>query len=320
MIWLNNNNNIQVKALETVLLIIIMSVVAVLGLYHAPYLLLLFPAPFIVFSIKNGITSNIINMIITCVVVGIIDSPGYGLFFLVIFVPVTFVLSYFIKNRKSNVEILGISSAVLFISILIILNFTDVAGINFVNKLEVGFNQVLKNQLEIVQDMDLTSYQFLKVKDLLEETYKLALLTIPAGLLVMSLGVSYLNYLFTAIGLSKVGISIVNIPKFSKFRLPNNIIPGIIIMFVASLIMERIKIPYSRAILINLITLVGFMFFLQGISVIDFFFKRFIKYPIVRFIIILMLLFNRSTILILTILGFIDGVFDLRKIKRPRSQ
>ncbi len=167
---------------------------------------------------------------------------------------------------------MGISAAVFFISILIILSFVDAGGGGFIALLEEGFKQLLSAQLEMIEDMDLTSYQFLEAKELLENAYKYLLLIIPAILLIMSLVVSYLNCLLSSIGLKKMGIGIINIPKFSRFRLPNNVIPGIIVMFLGVYIMNKLEMPYYETVLINLVVLVGFMFIIQGLSVVDYFF------------------------------------------------
>lgn len=316
---MNYDDKIKKRTLETILLIVIMSLYTIFGLYYIPYILLLFPAPFIAYSIKNGIIPNIINMIITGIIVGLVDSFGATIILLIAFIPITFVSSYLIKKRRSNAEILGISAAVFFISILIILSFVDAGGGGFIALLEEGFKQLLSAQLEMIEDMDLTSYQFLEAKELLENAYKYLLLIIPAILLIMSLVVSYLNCLLASIGLKKMGIGIINIPKFSRFRLPNNVIPGIIVMFLGVYIMNKLEMPYYETVLINLVVLVGFMFIIQGLSVVDYFFIKIRIFPLIRVILYLLFLFNSPIVTVISILGFIDTIFDLRRIKKSKS-
>ena len=214
---------------------------------------------------------------------------------------------------------MGISAAVFFISILIILSFVDAGGGGFIALLEEGFKQLLSAQLEMIEDMDLTSYQFLEAKELLENAYKYLLLIIPAILLIMSLVVSYLNCLLSSIGLKKMGIGIINIPKFSRFRLPNNVIPGIIVMFLGVYIMNKLEMPYYETVLINLVVLVGFMFIIQGLSVVDYFFIKIRIFPLIRVILYLLFLFNSPIVTVISILGFIDTIFDLRRIKKSKS-
>lgn len=320
MRWLNDDNELKRSTLERVLLTIVMSLYAVFGIYYIPYLLVLFPVPYIIFGLKNGIIANIINMIVTCIIVGFLDSPEYALFLLGVFLPITITILYLIKNRRSTIEILGISSVIFFISILIVLNIANAFGISFITQLEEGFTQILANQLEVLEEMDLTSYQRIKEQEALEERYRLSLLITPSVFLVASLGISYLNYFFVSLGVNKMGIRRLNRPKFSRFRLPNNIVPGVLVMFLGTLVMEKMGFTYSDVIIINLVSLIGFMLFLQGLSVADYFFIKFNILPIVRFIIFLMFLLNQSILFILTIIGILDILFNFRKIKRSKSQ
>ncbi|MGN9166093.1 DUF2232 domain-containing protein [Tissierellaceae bacterium HCP3S3_D8] len=313
---MNYDDRIKRRTIETILLITIMALYTVFGLYYIPYILLLLPAPFIAFGVKNGIISNVINMIITCMIVGLIDSFGTTLFLIISFIPITIVSSYLIKKKRKNTEILGISAIVFFISLLIILSFVDAGGGGFVAQLEEGFKQLLSAQLDMFKDMDLTSYEILKLEELLENAYKYLLLIMPAILLVLSLVVSYLNYLLATIGLKKMKVGIFNIPKFSRFRLPNNIIPGMLIMFSIAYIMKKMEVPYNEAILVNLVVLVGFMFVIQGLSIVDYFFTRMRVYPIIRVILYILFLFNSPMVTIISILGFIDIIFDIRRIRK----
>lgn len=301
--------------IEDMALVIGMSICAILGIHYIPIILILFPTPFIILGMKNGVSRNIMNMVVTFIIIGIADSIKYGFFLLIIFLPITILLFYLIKKKKNNMEILGSSTIVFFISILIILGIINITGIDFVNELEMRVEQVIEGQIESIENMNLNSYEFLKERDLLEEKYKLSLLIIPSALFMISMIISYLNYLLISLILKKMEINIINIPKFSRFRLPNNIILGIIIMFVGVFIIEKMNIGYSNAIIINLITLIGSMFSIQGLSVVDFYLSRFNIFPAIRFIICIMLLFNSSMVLILTMIGFIDSIFDLRKIK-----
>ncbi len=311
---MNYDDNIKKRVIETILLVIIMTLYTMFGLYYVPYALLLLPAPFIVFSVKNGIISNIINMFVTCMAVGVMTSFDTALFLIISFIPMTFISSYLIKKRRRSIEILGITSTILFISLLIVLSFIDGEGGGFLVLMEEGFRQLLSSQLDVLRDMDLTSYEVLQLEELLENTYKYLLLIMPAILLILSLGISYLNYFLSSIGLRKMGIGIVNVPKFSRFRLPNNIVPGTLIMFLAVYIMKKVNMPYHEVILINLVMLIGFMFLIQGLSVVDYFFSRMRVYLIVRIIVYIFLIFNSPMITVISILGFIDTIFNIRKI------
>ncbi|HLR21703.1 MAG TPA: DUF2232 domain-containing protein [Tissierellaceae bacterium] len=312
---MSNSNKIKDNKLEDMILIIVMSIYAIFGMYYIPYMLVLFPVPFVIYGMKNGITRNIMNLIVTCIIVGIAESIEYGLLLLIMFTPGTLLFYYLIKKRKRPMEIIGIVTITFFISILIILGFVNTLGIDFMTELENEIHEMFESQIESIEDMDFTSYEFAKEQDLLEERYELSLLIIPSVLFVLSLIASYLNYLLISFGLRKLDINIITRPKFSNFRLPDNIVLGLITMFIGIFIMEKMDLGYTDVIIINLVTLISLMFSIQGLAVLDYFLGRFNIFPLIRFITYLMLLFNSAMVIMLTIVGFIDTIFDLRKRK-----
>lgn len=311
---MSKGNRINDNRFEDMILIISMSIYAIFGKYFMPFALVLFPAPFVILGIKNGIKRNIMNMIVTCIIIGIAEQLEYSVALLITFLPITLLLFYLIKEKKNNMEILGASTVVIFISILIILGLSNIIGIDFVGELENDIHQMFQNQLESIEEMDSTTYELLKEQDLLEEDYKQALVIIPSVLLLLSLVVSYLNYLLISFGLEKMEINIINAPKFSRFRLPSNIMLGVITMFLGVIVIEKMNIGYSEVIIINLVTLIGIMFSIQGLSVIDYFLARFNIFGVIRFITYIMLLSNGTMVLLLMMIGFIDTIFNLRKI------
>ena len=154
---------------------------------------------------------------------------------------------------------------------------------------------------------------------MLEDTYKYLLLIIPAALLILSSIASYINYLLSGIILERLGIKIVNIPRFSKLKLPNNIMLGIILMFAVTFIAGQLGFPYYETVIINIGVLLMMGFFIQGLSVADFFLNRVKIIPIFKIVFYILFLLNPSMIPIITMIGFIDTLFDIRKIRKPRS-
>lgn len=311
---MSNGNKINDNRLEDMVLIIGMSIYAIFGMYFIPFALALFPAPFIILGIKNGIKRNIMNMVVTCIIIGIAESLEYSGVLLIIFLPVSLLLFYLIKKERKNMEILGAATIVIFLSILVILGLSNMIGVDFAGELESGIHQIFEAQIETIEEMDFTSYELLKEQDLLEERYKMSLAIIPSVLLLLSLLASYLNYLLIAFGLRKIGINKIKAPKFSRFKLPSNIILGIITMLVGVIIIEMMDFRYSEAVIINLVTLTGVMLSIQGLSVVDHYLTRFNIFLIIRVILYIILLFNSSIVLLLTLIGFADTIFNFRKL------
>ena len=304
---------------EAALLVLAMSLFGLFSVYFIPYLLLLFPAGFVIFSIRRNLELSGMSMIVTLLIMSLVVGQTYSLFLLIMFLPMTICISILIKKRRKSLEILGLSTVVFFISVLIILNLVDSSGIGFVPQLEDTFKNIVETQINMFKDMDLTSYELAETKELLEDAYRYILLIVPSILLISSLAVSYLTYLVSAIGLKKMGIEIVKIPRFSKFTLPSSVLPGVLVMFLATFIAGQLGFEYIETISLNLVALVGFMFFIQGLSVVEHLLKKMRMFIFFRIILYVAFMFTAFMLTALSILGAVDLVFDFRKLRRPKS-
>ena len=311
----DKKNNI----LEVFLLVLTMSFFGLFSIYFIPYLLIIFPAGFVIFSLRRNIALSGIAMLISLLAISFAIGPVYGMLIFALFFPFTMVLSYMIKSRRRSIEIIGISTLVFFISILIILNLIDATGIGFVAQLEENFKNVMESQIEMFKDMDLTNYELAETKELLENAYRYILLIIPSTMLIFSIIVSYLNYLASAVGLNRLGVKITNIPRFAKFSLPRNAIGGVLVMFLTIFIADKLGFGYSETINLNLVALVGFMLFIQGLSVIEHLLKKRNVFLIFRIILYVLFLFTAFMLTIIPIVGVLDLVFDFRKLRKPKS-
>ncbi len=104
--------------------------------------------------------------------------------------------------------------------------------------------------------------------------------------------------------------------KFSRFYLPGNAVLTSFILYMLIMLLEIFNIPlYTDLILMNLELVFYILFLIQGVSVVIFFVKKWIKTgQIIKFfmgmIAIILLGF-----MAISILGMIDSIFDFRKVK-----
>ena len=142
---------------------------------------------------------------------------------------------------------------------------------------------------------------------------------IPSFLIIISFLITYINIFFASIALRKMGYGYVNVQRFSRFKLPNNIIPGIGIMFLAAYIMKSLEIQYHGALILNITFLAGFIFMVQGLAVVDFLLIKAKIKSILRFILLALNIFILPTSTIMFLIGVADSIFDSRKLRRQRS-
>lgn len=313
------NNEKMGNILETAGVILGMSLFTVASLYFFPLLLLVFPVMFIILGIKNGMLEGIISLMTTCTIVAYIIDPMMALYLFIVFAPITMTAIYTTKNRKRTMDVLLYSSISLFASILILFYLINLKGGNLMIQIEESFKEMIQVRIQSLKDMGLSSYEILEDKNFLEDAYKYMLLIAPASMLLSTLIISYINYSLSIKGLKRVGINIVNVPMFSKFRLPNNISIGIIVMFIGALIAKTIGFTYFEAIIVNVTVLVGFMFLIQGLSIIDFFLIKIKVKTFFRLIFIILTVLIAPLVSVVSILGLIDVMFDFRKLRRKGS-
>ena len=317
---LNNNDKINKSIIENVLVILIMSLYIVYGRYYVPILMMFISLPYVVLGMRNGIKNNIISIIITSIIIGVVLGTPGDMIILLMFAPLSIGLNYFMKKRKRTSEILLFSTITVFTSLLIVIYLgRQATGIGIIEEFEKFYTGLIGMQTDIFKEMGMTNYQILENIDVLETGYQYMLITIPSILAIVSLSISYFNYLLTSSILRKMSYEVVSPRRFSNFKLPDNILLGTGTMFLSTIIMSEFEVPYHNALLANISLLIGFVFFLQGLSIIDFILIRIKVKRVMRIIILTITIIILPLGSMLGILGMMDSIFDIRKIGRRKS-
>lgn len=314
---MNINRKKENKIFETIFIIAIATIFILVGIYYIPWIIFLYPIFFIVLGVRNGIIYNLIGLTISSLSLGLMIDRISGIFILLTFAPLSIVLNYIIEKRRKSSEGIAVSTVILLFSFLLVINIMgDMSGVSIINQLEDFFAQTLNSQIEILKDMDLSAYEVLKIRDVLENAVDYVLLILPAIVIIFSLIIAYLNYLISSMMLRRLGYGIVSIPKFSKFKLPNNVLLGTGIMFLGAFIIKALKLFYYETILLNITVIASFVFFTQGLSVIDY---KLIKKNLGRIPRVLIVVF--FTIILplgwlISFIGILDVIIDFRKLRK----
>lgn len=317
---MNENNKINKSVIETVIVTILMSLYIVYGIYYVPVLILFIPVPFVVLGIRNDLKNNIISIGLTGVIVGLVLNMPFALILLLIFAPLSIALNYSIKKRKKILDLLAISTAALFISLLIITSLGSLpTQIEGMVESEEMWTEIVTVQTDKLKEIGMTNTQIFENIELLEEAYEYMLITLPSMLVIVSLVISFINYLLSTAILRKMDYGVPGLPRFSKFKLPDNIIMGTGIMFISAIVMGWLDIPYHNALLLNISLLVGFIFFLQGLAVIDFLLIKGKMKTFFRMLILFLCIVFVPMGGVLFFIGMFDSVFDIRKIGKRKS-
>ncbi len=317
---MNNNDKIKKSIIESIVVISIMALYIVYGIHFIPLLMLFIPLPFVVLGVRNGLYSNIISIIVASLIVGILLGFTSGASIILIFAPLSLALNYCINSRKNSTETILISTVAFFLSFLILMSFGgEISNLSLGKQLEESFTQILTMQIDMLKEMGMTNYEILETTNLLESAYKSFIVLIPSLMGIFSLAISYANLFLSSMVLRKMGYSTVNPQKFSRFKLPNNIIPGIGIMILVAFIIKKLQIQYHEALLFNITFLVGFIFFIQGLAVLDFLLIKAKIRLVFRVLILSLNIFFIPMSSIIFFIGILDTILDIRKIRRQKS-
>lgn len=316
-----NENKTNIESLESIILAVVMTIFILFSIYFFGILLFIVPAAFIIYGIRSDLKSALLSLLACVLTVGIILDPTVSIILFLIYGPFTAINIYLIQKRYEAIKVVAYSAAILLISILILYGVLNLRGLDMISQLEDNFSQSLILQMELLEEAGLTTYELLEERDSLRTTFETVLMILPSTSIMMIFILSCINYKLTTLGLNKVGISILNMPKFSRFRLPDNFAIGTLIMILTAFLIRWLSVSYADSIYTNIMLLIGFVLFIQGLAVVNYFLviklkaKRYIR--VLTYIIIFL---TPQVFSGISLLGGIDVIFDLRKIKRAKSK
>lgn len=317
---MDNKEKKKQSIIETGLVTLIMGFYIIYGISFSPLLVLLIPVPFIVLGVRNGLPYNLLPIVLTFLLVEIFLGDTMGVSLAVIFIPLSMGINYCIEKRKNSKQTIVISTISFLVPLITLLILEmKVGDVDLISELDQWFTGFVALQTEALQEMGFTNHMIVQTLKEIEEGYNQLIMLIPSLISVFSIFITYINYLFTGIILRKIGYGLIKRPRLSQFKLPKDIILGVGVMLITGYLFKQFDFQHSQALLANITFLISIVFLIQGLAVLDFFLmKRKIKL-VFRVILIVLNVIFIPIWTITIIVGLLDSVFDLRKLRRSRS-
>lgn len=314
---LNLKNEKTRAFLESLLMILLGTIYILLGINFVPVISIVFPAFFIILGVRHGIEYNIVSILISILVVGLVVDKYTAFFIFIAFVPLSIVINYVIKKRGKSQELILYSTITSLVSYVIaIVLVKRFFNISFIDQIEKSFSLVLKTQLDMLKETGLSNYEMYQTKDILENAYEYMVLVIPSAVIIFSLLTAYLNSILSIFILRRLRYGIVFVPRFSYFKLPSNFILGVIVIYLGVFLLKQLKVFYYETIFINVSALISFAFFLQGLAVLIFLINKSRLNQVGKVIFIVLLILSFPLSAIISMVGFLDIIFNFRGIKK----
>ena len=288
----------------------------VISFIYIPFLallLILLPVPFLVLATRHGNRYVVFSFLITSIIVGALTGIIYPIFIVLLFGPMTLVMGYFLKRQANPYRVIGLGPLISVFSIFIVVQLVDwVAGIYLIDELILMLQSVIDHQIGALENMDIQAISR-------EELLSYLVIIIPGAFVVQSLLICFLNYYMTAAVLKRLGIDQQELPEFSNFRWPGNIVLGSFIIFILTFATQFIEGIYAQTLLTNITLIFSFVFFLQGIAFISFFIKKTRVNKFIRMVILGVIVILSPLLTIVAIMGLVDALFDMRNLKKSRA-
>lgn len=318
---LNKDNKWMIPIIEGAGILGMEVLAGLIAIYFFPFLLILFPLGFVIYGVKHGFVNMGLLIAITAAVIGLVSDFTSALVVIGMFGPMAFGMTYSMRKRRRPLEVLATGSIVFFASTMLLFAFFgNATGTSVVKQVEETFRETLFMQLEMLEGMGMSVYELDKTRTMLEDAYSYLILILPAILMVLSFVVSYLNYLLSVRLLRALGIGILPMPWLHKFTVPNNFGIGMLVVFVGLFAVKSFDSGFYDVIFMNLIVLVGTVFIVQGLAVIDHYLLQLKMNSVTRGILMFILIMLSPMLTIVSLLGGADIVLDLRKLRRKKSR
>ncbi|QEK13503.1 DUF2232 domain-containing protein [Crassaminicella thermophila] len=313
--------NIQKKTramVEAALMTALTCIFAIMGTYIPVLTFILFfiPVPFIVLGKRHGIHFVILSIVASGIIVGSFTEPLQSIFVIGLPGITAIVMGYMMNKEYSPYKVLaGGSLAALVASLLSISIGSMIIGVDIVSQMSEAFKEAMDIQIKMYQTIGMEPEKLETLKKTLEATIQLVLMAIPAMLIFSSVFLSYINYVLTIRVLNRIGHKAESLPPLRYIRLPKSILMGTFLIIGLTMATKYFKIVSYQSLVLNVFLIFQFVYFIQGLAVVSYFLHAFNLRKVLRVLIYILLLFNGMGTFMVAMIGFVDAIVNLRKLK-----
>lgn len=317
------NRNVKTSSMtEAAMISGILVLFAYISTFLISLLMFFYPVPAIILAKRRGVKYAILSLVVADIIITMLLGVQIGISFVVLFSPLAIALSYGIcKDENPNKTIMygAIAFMVSFVIMILLMQF--IVGINFVQQMvemtKESFNMSKEMLLKTAGDVN--SDKFKETLKYFEET-GMAMVTFvgqqfPSMLISASVLTSFINYLVVVKFAKRFSIDIREHEGLSNFSFPNTFILAMAGLLLLSYLLGVFKVNVN-VIQMNLFMICYMAMFVQGFAVAKFYLIKWNVSKFARTLILLSIFLMVGFAQALALIGIVDLVFDIRKIRR----
>lgn len=306
---MQNNNDMYIDLAKQVLWA---SLLGILGYTMLSILLIFYPFLFMESSIEYGIKEASISMLASGLVIGLIIGFLPALVLIGMYLPVVLAFHYGILSGKGFWTVFA-----LMLVVYIIVGLSIGGGLfrNIdLNSIEHSLEEAIGAQREALSET-MTDLELRRFEQALRQSFEFSRAIMPATSLIFAMIGLYVNYLLAGRRLLTKRILIVQPPMFSNLSIPKETLLVLGGFFLLGLIFQAMDVTMPIDITINGVAIFAFVYFINGLAFVSFYMNRLNIRGFVRILIYIMIFTIFVIPLIIIVLGLVDSLFDIRRLK-----
>ncbi|PAB58473.1 YybS family protein [Anaeromicrobium sediminis] len=306
--------------IEAAMIVTLTSVFAVMGTYIPllTFILLLIPVPFIILAKRRGLSFTLLGLVVASLIISMVTGPVSAFFTMLTPGVMAIVIGYMLSKNYSPGKILigGSIGAIVSTTILIQIT-TSIMGVTITDMMTDMMKQSVDMQLSIYKNLKYDETQIQQISSQWEQISKMGMMMIPSMIIIMSTLFSYINYLVASKILKRVSKEEVSeLPPLRYVTLPKNIVMGSFLILALTYISGYFNVVNYNTLVLNVLIIFQVVFSIQGLAIVSFFMHKFKLRKPVRIIIYIFVVFSGSFTVILSTLGFVDAIMNIRRLER----
>lgn len=315
-------NRTSTRSIVEAGLLTAINVVLILASIYVPFLyfvgIFLWPIPIALTFLRHNFKYSLLSVIATGAIVAFTVAPITAVSFAIIYGALGLVMGYCIKKQKSVITTFTFMSIVVFISTAVLIKLSNlILGQDILKSMIQMLDESVKITKEIYGGLGVPQEQIDSLLKKLIPSPDIIIMVFPVTTLLYSLMSALVSYLFAYKIFNRFGYKVEKIKPLSQWYIPVKLATAILVIVLVSFILVVTKFPNALSYYYNAQFLFSFVFTINGIAAVDFYFiKREMK-GFLRFLIIFFIMTSPLSNIIF-IIGIMDYIFNYRKLDYKR--
>ncbi|MDF2677353.1 MAG: conserved rane protein of unknown function [Bacillota bacterium] len=317
-----NNRNLKTSSLtEAAMMTGILVIIAFISQFLLSFLMFFYSMPAIILSKRKGLKYGTMSLISAGLIISMLLGIQTGIMYLILYTPLAVALSYGAVKDEDPYKTVIYGALIFIVSFAIImLVMQSVMGVNYIQQMIKMYNESFNISRELIAKTggNLNSAQYQQMMDnvnTMSESMNLMITQMfPALLIAAGVVISFINYAATCKIAKRFKIYLREITNFASFSFPQSFAIAMAALLITSFLLKYLNLNV-QAIQLNIIMICYMAILVQGFAVLQFYLLKWNISKTLRIVIIVFVVFNPAISQVLTILGLIDLILDLRKLR-----